>query len=212
MTRATVFNWFRLPVYSEKGQSYGQTKRDFYESRVYLQNRGRLSSTFNLNLNGLSTDRTISFYGIDFGYSVKATIKKLGKPNYRTTEKRLFQDHQIVFYRLKISTVNCIIQLHFHNDSFFLGVMEMRTGDKTLKDRLFDLIKQKYKIDDSIIDNHILDELGNSIRVREDVIPYVVYTTGDQKLKQELLDTAKRPLEEMSRAKFDNQALLLDMI
>ncbi len=213
MSRTTVFSWFRFPVFSEKVHSYGQTKRDFYESRIYLRNVNKLASTFNLNqLDGLATEKTVSFYGIRFGYSLKDTILKLGKPNYRTSESKLFKDHKIIFYRLKISTVNCILQLHFKDGLFFLGIIEMRTGDKHLKERLFDLIHQKYGIKEKQISKPIRDIHGNQIIIKEDVVPYVVYTTGNRQMREGILSTISKIKEHPEKIRSGNQSILLDMI
>ncbi len=213
MTVAAVSNWLGLPIFSQKNRAYGQTKRDFYESRIYLQNLEKLTTLFRLEKPAnIFTEKKITFYGIDFGNSIKEVIKKLGRPNYKTSEKRLFDDHRIIFYRLKISSVNCILQLHFIKNNFFLGVVEMRTGDKGLKQKLFDLIKQKYKINESIVNRFIQDNSGSHIYVREDVVPYVVYTTGDRQLKDFLLSSAKRPIPVATNHQLQRQSLLLDLI
>jgi hypothetical protein len=213
MTLATVSNWLGLPILSQKSRAYGQTKRDFYESRIYLQNLEKLTTIFNsVTPANIYTEKQITFYGIDFGNSIKDVINKLGRPNYKTSENRLFNDHRIIFYRLKISSVNCILQLHFINNSFFLGVVEMRTGNKELKESLFDLIKQKYKINESVVNSFVQDNSGSRIQVREDVIPYVVYTTGDPQLKNLLLSSAKQLIPVATNHQLQRQSLLLDMI
>ena len=212
MTRARVSNWFKMPLLSSRRRAYGQTKKDFYESRIYLQNLDKLTSTLQSNhLSGLTTEKLITFYGIKFGFSQKDTIKKLGKPNFKSTEKKLFKDHKIIFYRLKISTVNCILQLHFVKDSFFLGVIEMRTGNKELKERLFDLIQQKYNIEDSVVNNFIHDTDGNRILVKEDVVPYVVYTTGNREIRAELINAALHPDNDFGQLSLSRRAMLLEM-
>jgi len=213
MIISTVSGWLGLPIFSQQRGNYGQTKRDFYESRIYLQNLDKLANLFkSVRPTDLYTEKAISFYGINFGYSIKDTTNKLGKPNYRTTEKRLFNDHRIIFYRLKISNVNCILQLHFIDDTFFLGAIEMRTGNKELREGLFDLIKQKYEIKEAVVNNFVQDSSGSQIHVREDVIPYVIYTTGNSEIKEILLSSAKQPVEKMNRNQVYKGSLLLDVI
>ena len=207
---ATVFNWLRITPLSKRVKAYGQTKKDFYESRIYLQNLEKLNHIFNRDLRGaLRTDKEITFYGIKFGYSCKETSRKLGKPNYRVSENRILNDHQIFFYRLKIATVNCILQMHFLNDSFFLGVIEMRTGKIELKNRLFELIQRKYQIESPIGGELIADNLGNTIYVKEDVVPFVTYSSGDSSLRTQLVN-ATIPVNTKSDFQL-TKSLLVDM-
>ena len=183
---------------SKTSASYGQTKKDYYQSRVFLRNLDQLSNIFEpTSLADEHTSVPIKFFGIDFGSSIKETVKKLGRPNFKTTEIRLFNDHQIVFYRLKISGIGSIIQLHFIQNQFFLGVTEMRTNSNKEKETIFDLMKEKFKVENSVIGKFIEDQNGNQLNMINDVVPYAVYTSADPALRKALFLSSKKPISEI---------------
>jgi hypothetical protein len=62
------------------------------------------------------------------------------------------------------------------------------------------------------VNNFVQDNSGSQIHVREDVIPYVVYTTGDAELKDFLLSSAKQPIQKVIHHQVQRKSLILDMI
>ena len=196
----------------KKKRLYLQSRESFYEGRNYLTSYSRLSSFVqNSSANNLATDKPIKFYGLDFGVSLKEAINHLGKPNYAGKGSHLLRKHRVIYYRIAISGVKCILQLHFLHDQFFLGLMELRTADQTLKKEVTKLIKTKYGTDQDW-SGTINDNRGNHIELKNDIIPYIVYCSGDRDIKASI--TMQLEQWQARRRKFyDKQSdLLLEMI
>jgi len=197
----------------KKKRLYLQSRESFYEGRNYLTSYSRISSfVHNSSANSLATDKPIKFYGLDFGISLKRAISHLGKPNYAGKGSHLLRKHRVIYYRISITGVKCILQLHFLQDQFFLGLIELRTSEKSLRQEVTRLVKMKYGSEDQAGSGLIKDDRGNHIELKDDIVPYIVYCSGDREIRA----TIAMQLEQWQakRRKFyDKQSdLLLEMI
>lgn len=176
-----------ITSFSKKKSRYLQSRESFYESRNFLSTYSRVSSIVqDTSTNSLTTDKTIKFYGLDFGVSIKKAMEHLGKPNYVSKANTLLRKHKTIFYRISIAQVKCILQLHFVQDQFFLGLIEIRSTEKEVKREVTQLIKQKYGIDQEQWTGAIYDGDKHQIELKNDIVPYIVYKSGDADLKESI--------------------------
>ncbi|MFY0591046.1 hypothetical protein [Roseivirga sp.] len=199
---------------SKKRKRYHQSRVDFYEGRnalVSSSSFSKLFNTYNIDTT-LKTDKPIRFFGLEFGQTLKETIKKLGKPNYKDKRTFCLNKHATIYYRLSIKEVKCILQIHFYQDQFFFGKMEIRSSNPQAKRDIGALVCQKYGISEKDWIGSIADEQGNNIEIKQNIVPSVTYLTGNKELiksiKQELA-----PVKKPKRySRLEQTELLLDMV
>ena len=192
---------------------YLQSRQSFYNSRNYLTSTERVERLVNnTSTNQLSTDKSIQFYGLNFGVSYKDAIKRLGKPNYVSGQHAILKRYKTVYYRISIAQVNCILQLHFVQDTFFLGLIEIRNNTPELIKEVTSLIRKKYQIEDEDWAKQIVDGHKNWIELRNDVVPYIIYQSGNpdilSMLKGQLISHNNKKKEYYDK----RSSLLLDAI
>lgn len=197
----------------KKRNRYLQSRESFYEGRNYLSNVERLQSLVSgTSANQISTSKTIRFYGLNFGTSLKQATRHLGKPNYTSKKNSLLSKHRTIYYRITISKVKCILQLHFLHDQFFLGLIEIRSFGLGFKKEVADLIRKKYSIDNESWVGKIVDNTSHKIELKNDIVPYIVYQSGDKEVR----DNIRLQLQQMSTYKekhYNKRSdLILDMI
>lgn len=176
-----------LMPFRKKKYRYLQSRESFYESRNYLASPGRLSSFIDrTSTNDLEAKKPIRFYGLEFGTSMKVTLDHLGKPNYMSKKSALLKKHVTIYYRITIAQVKCILQLHFLQDQFFLGLIEIRNATQEMKQEVMRLIKRKYNVDDDQWRGSICDADNHQIELKDDIVPYIVYKSGHEKINESI--------------------------
>lgn len=199
---------------SKKRRLYRQSRLDFYEGRNALTSTASFHKILNSNNldASLSTEKCIKFYGLYFGQSLKETIKKLGKPNYKDKRTLVLKNQVTIYYRLTIKEVKCILQMHFYKDQFFFGKMEIRNSNPSVKRDIGELVCQKYGVNEKDWTGSIFDDDGNKVLIKQNIIPNVCYITGDKTLTAALkmeLNLIEQPKKYRRR---EQTELLLDMV
>jgi hypothetical protein len=184
--------WRDIFTFRKKSLRYKISRRDFYEGRNFLNSQGRILNLIHQKSNNvIQIERPIRFYGLSFGIDLKKTIKHLGKPNYITNVKLPLKNHKILFYRLSISNVKCVFELHFLDNAFFLGIIEQQNTFNLHDQEIANLVRHKYGVDDINWTGTIKDTSNNSIEISKGVVQRLVYATGDsgiiQNIKYQLL-------------------------
>lgn len=202
---------FGVPFISRKNHGrYNVSRSDFYEGENYLANQSRLLNlTNNLrNNNEINTEKNIKFYGVNFGESVKSVLRHLGKPNYISRKKSVLKNHKILFYRIMLKNVKCILQFHFLDDQFFLGVIEVKNNQEHVQKEISNLVREKYAISNTDWVGTIKDNSDNTIDIQEGMIQRMTYLSGDSVLRSEIRAQVNRIIE----IKEKHGQLNLDMI
>ena len=171
-----------------KSQRYKVSKSDFYEGKNFLANQSRLLNlTNNLrNTNKLNTDKNIRFYGVSFGQTTKEAVQHLGKPNYISRKKSVLKNHKILFYRITVCNVNCILQFHFLKDEFFLGVIEVKNTSIQLHKEITDLVRKKYNVQQEDWVGTLVDSEDNTLEIQEGMIQRMTYFSGSLSVRNEI--------------------------
>ncbi|OEJ99857.1 hypothetical protein [Roseivirga misakiensis] len=205
---------FQWSLSSKKRRRYQQSRIDFYEGRNALVSRSSFSVLFNSHdaTPSRDTEKPIRFFGLEFGQSVKETIKKLGKPNYKDKRTLCLDKHTTIYYRLMIKQVKCILQMHYYQDQFFFGKMEIRSSNPQTKRDISALVCQKYGISENDWTGAIIDQNSNKVHIKQNMVPSVIYVTGNQfllnRIKLELV-----PVQSTKRySRLEQSELLLDMV
>tara|TARA_R110001592_G_scaffold67956_1_gene208207 strand:+ start:640 stop:1272 length:633 start_codon:yes stop_codon:yes gene_type:complete len=177
-----------LFIFRNKSQRYKVSKSDFYEGKNFLANQSRLLNlTKNLrNTNEISTDKNIRFYGIDFGQTVKDAIQHLGKPNFTSRRKSALKNHKLLFYRITICNINCILQLHFLKEEFFLGVIEVKNTSNKIHKEITDLVRKKYQVEQEDWVGTLRDNENNTLEIKEGMVQRMTYLSGNQAIRNEI--------------------------
>ena len=214
MTTQSITSLMGLFVpFSKRRNRYLQNRESFYEGRNYLSNYERLKSLVSgTATDQISTKKHIKFYGLDFGATLKEATNHLGKPNYIGKKSSIISKHKTIYYRITISEVKCILQLHFLQDKFFLGLIEIRRASEEFKREVTDLIRKKYSIDNDNWVGKIVDDRMHKIELKDDIVPYIVYQSGHVAVKESI----KVEMDDMidSKQKFYDKRsdLILEMI
>lgn len=175
------------PFLVKKSRYYSETREDFYEARNVLSNiEGFQRLLQPVSQGTCKTQTVIRCYGLSFGVSLKESMASLGKPNFISKKSSFLPDHQILFYKVRISQVKCILQLHFFQDQFFLGVIELRSDRKDFKNRVTDILRKKYSIPKNTWTGTLSDPYENTIEMKANMVPHIVYRFGDKRLNQQL--------------------------
>ncbi len=214
MTTQSITSLMGLLVpFARKRNQYLQSRESFYEGRNYLSNYGRLESLVSgTPTDQIATKKDIKFYGLSFGSSLKQAISHLGKPNYTSKNNSILSKHKTIYYRITISRVKCILQLHFLHDHFFLGLIEIRSVNEEFKKEVADLIRKKYGIDNTNWIGKIVDGTQHRIELKNDIVPYIVYQSGHEDIREAIqlqlskLDLSKQKIYEK------RSDLILEMI
>ena len=180
-----------------RSSSYKQSRKEFYEGRNLLSNSRSFGQVFaNHRLESQQSAKEIKFYGLAFGSSSRACRKRLGKPNYVDSRSPVIKGLKTYFYRLHIKGVKCILQIHFFQDAFFFGQMEIREGNTEVKKEISKLLCQKYEIESDVWHGAIVDSMANQLLIKEDIVPSISYITGETeillKIKHALLQKVKQ--------------------
>jgi hypothetical protein len=205
--------WRDIFTFRKKSLRYKISRRDFYEGRNFLNSQTRILNLIHQKSNNIfEIERPIRFYGLSFGVDQKKAIKHLGKPNYSTHVKLPLKNHKILFYRLTISNVKCVLQLHFLDNAFFLGVIEQKNAFSIDDQEIANLVRHKYGVEDIHWVGSIQDSNKNSIEISKGAVQRIVYSTGDsdmiQNIKYQLLQLEDKK-EKYSQLRSE---LMLEMI
>lgn len=213
MTAQSITSFMGHIVPGSKKKRYLLSRQRFYETRNYLSSIDKLSSLVrSTSANSLQTKKSIRFYGLEFGLSLKEAIAHLGKPNFMSKNPIVLKRHQVIYYRISIAQVKCLLQLHFLHDQFFLGLIEVRNSNGEMRQNVTGLIKEKYGIENKQWDGCITDSRGYKIEFKNDIIPYITYYSNAPQIK-ELIKLQLETLEAERTRHYKKQSnLLLDMI
>ncbi len=204
---------FPLLFGSKKRKLYKQSRADFYEGRNALFSHASFDSILNLNhLESLDTEKSIQFYGLSFGQSIKETVQKLGKPNYVDHRKFALKHQKTIYYRLTIKEERCVLQMHYYKDRFFFGKMEIKGNNPVAKRDIGQLVCQKYGIAQQDWTGSIIDSEQNKILIKENIVPNVCYISGDKALLNEIRLELKSILNAKKYRQIGQSELLLDMV
>lgn len=214
MTTQSITSLMGLFVpFSKQRNRYLQNRESFYEGRNYLSNYERLKSLVSgTSTDQISTSKSIKFYGLDFGATLKQATKHLGKPNYASKKNSLISKHKTIYYRITISQVKCILQLHFLQDKFFLGLIEIRRASEEFKKEVSDLIRKKYSIDNDSWVGKITDDDMHKIELKDDIVPYIVYQSGNMDIKESIQFQMDEMIDSRQKYYDKRSDLILEMI
>ncbi|WP_339700895.1 hypothetical protein [uncultured Roseivirga sp.] len=203
-----------LFIFRNKGQRYKVSKSDFYEGKNFLANQSRLLNlTKDLrNTNQISTDKSIRFYGMNFGQTTKDAVQHLGKPNYISRKKSALKNHKILFYRITVCNVNCVLQFHFLKDQFFLGVIEVKNTSTKIHKEITDLVRKKYFVEQEDWVGILKDSENNTLEIKEGMIQRMTYLTGDQTLRNEIQSQIEKIRDLKEKHGQLNHDMILKMI
>lgn len=145
---------------------------------------------FKLNTSVNKTNNFIKFKGsIEFGNSSKSIIKQLGKPLMSLSNKSL-KNHTVYIHKHYIGDYKTTLETHYLNDKFFMGVFNFNHIQD--KNKIKYMLANKYLPNNKVNMNQnfsIVDKLGNSIQINDDVKYSLIYLSGDNLIKQEILNT-----------------------
>lgn len=200
-------------MFFRQSKLYKQSKKEFYEGRNLLTSSTSFSQLFvNHKLESQPTPKNIKFYGLEFGEKTKECRKKLGKPNFIDSRTFVTKGLKTYFYRLQIKGVKCILQVHFYQDQFFYGQMEIREGNLEVKKQISQLLCQKYDIESEHWQGAIVDQEENQLLIKEDIIPSISYLTGDQQILGEIKKALLKKAQEKNVSFNQKFEWLLDLI
>jgi hypothetical protein len=134
----------------------------------------------------------ISFKQIPFDATIKQTQKIFGKPLYRTKNETVVPGHQIYFYRYDMGGYKVVAQLHFMDNTFFLGQYLFTDLESEKFVNIKEVLAQKYLSDSGLRLGDIImrDENNNRIEVDDDSYSIIYYISGNPKysniLKQQI--------------------------
>lgn len=178
----------------KKKKLYNLGKEDFYQSLNALN----VSSSFNFHKDSNSkthpTEKSIRFYGIEFGKTEKEIKRIFGKPNYLQKRNLPLNSQITLFYKLNIKGIKCTLQMHLYQDQLFYAQIQLRNSHALVKKTFLDLIRLKYNVSDIDWDQSIEDVAGGKIALKNDIIPKASYFSPDKalwkKIGQELSEKA----------------------
>lgn len=134
----------------------------------------------------------ISFKQVEFDSTIKQTLKKFGKPLYRTQNGTQIPGHEIIFYRYDMGGYKVIAQLHFMNNTFFMGQYLFTDLESEKFTNIKEVLGNKYLSDTSVRlgDIVIRDADNNRIEIDDDSYSIIYYISGNPKyaeiLKQQI--------------------------
>lgn len=202
--------WRSIFTFRKKSTSYKSSRRDFYEGRNFLSHNARIADLFQSTThNQVKVDKPIKCYGLEFGTSFKVARKRLGKPNYMTQGKSI-SGVKSIFYRITINGAKCILQFHFLENEFFLGVIEITNAFSEQGNKIVDLVRSKYQITDINWHGAIKDNQNNTIKIGNDMIKRITYTSGDTSIRENLIGQLARI--EIQKYPHHKSSLVLEMI
>ncbi|KAA9327354.1 hypothetical protein [Adhaeribacter soli] len=164
---------------------YGQfyTPKTLKEVDRIINNRGKRFVT---------AQEEISFKQVAFDSTIRQTLRKFGKPLYRTKNGMQIPGHEIIFYRYDMGGYKVIAQLHFMNNTFFMGQYLFTDLESEKFTNIKAVLGQKYLADPSVKlgDIVIRDQRNNRIEVDDDSYSIIYYISGNPKyadiLKQQV--------------------------
>lgn len=176
------------------------SKNSYYNSSNYY--RENLQSRYT-NLQTLSnfiprinyqkpfnTPITIQFKGcIDFGMTEEETKAIIGKPLTHFINPAV-PKHSVFFYKWHMGSYKTNVELHFYNNSFFLGVCALNSRIKNSdKEKIQTVLCEKYDVTHQTETNTkviIADQYANTIVVNDAVTYTLQYLSGDYALRDNL--------------------------
>ena len=196
MAMLSTTHAYKRLFFLKKSRLYKQSKKDFYTGKNLLTSSSSFGQIFkNHRLESQQANKSIKFYGLEFGSSTKTCRKRLGKPNYIERESSVMGGLKAYFYRLRMKGIRCILQIHFYQDQFFFGQMEIREGNTALKNDINKLLCEKYGIETGVWHGTIADKDNNQLIIKEDTVPNITYVTGDQVLLQDIRQSLIKKLK-----------------
>lgn len=207
----TLFKSIKSP---KKRKHYKESRREFYKNKNALVTKSSVYDLVTRDTEGaFETRKEINFYSIPFGTTLKDCKSKMGKPNFEVKKGKALNSQSTIFYRLQISDIKCILQLHFFNDKFFFGQVSSKYNTGHFSEELLNILREKYKLPKSKLFEVITDEFSNKIEIIEGMAPCIRYTTGNQTILTEIREALFVPPEPKKRPKQERQnKLLLDLV
>ncbi len=204
---------YKRLLFYKQSRLYKQSKKEFYEGRNLLTTSSSFSQVFTNNrLESQESNKEIKFYGLAFGSSTKDCKKRLGKPNYIDSRSPVIRGLKTFFYRLHIKGIKCILQVHFYQDQFFFGQMEIREGNTAVKNEIARLLCQKYEIESEVWHGTIIDSSQNQLIIKEDIVPSIAYITGDQFVLDSIKKSLLKKLKERNVSFNQKLEWLIDVV
>ncbi len=183
------------------GYSTGYTAQDYYQNINFLNHSS--SALINLLSNSLSDNQDamhalleIKPYDLQFGTSLKETIKNYGRPNYSIDNSSKINDCTVVFYKKKVSTIKLVSQFHFYKKELFFARMDFSSNQsismQSLNEKVVELVLKKYIGKTDFVNSKKLilnDNKENSIVVSLDnILPSINYITGNRPVKDTIVN------------------------
>ena len=142
-------------------EKYHEYQKEVYYYSLYSQ-YDFLENILNHRINfkkRINVDKKINFaMGIEFGMSIKQMRRKFKKPIYYY-DNPIIKNHKILFYLKKIYKFEIVLELHFLNNNFFLGVYNFSNNPNSQDFHyILSLICSKYNLDYSFFnpDKHVI--------------------------------------------------------
>jgi hypothetical protein len=172
-------NLFNRPNYSGRftiEEYYGQ----FYSPKS-LKELDRIINNREKRI--VEAKEIISFKQIPFDATIKQTLKLFGKPLYRTKNETQVPGHQIYFYRYDMGGYKVVAQLHFLEDTFFMGQYLFTDLESEKFVNIKEVLAQKYLSDDSLKLGDVVmrDGKNNRIEIDDDSYSIIYYISGNPK-------------------------------
>jgi hypothetical protein len=174
--------FFRKPNYNGRftlEEYYGQ----FYSPKT-IKELDRLINNRDKRI--VAARDVISFKQIPFDATIKQTLKLFGKPLYRTKNETMVPGHQIYFYRCDMGGYKVVAQLHFLDNTFFLGQYLFTDLESDKFVNIKEVLAQKYLSDSTLKLGDVVmrDENNNRIEVDDDSYSIIYYISGNPKYSQ----------------------------
>lgn len=197
----------------KRRKMYREDKADFYRNKNALVAKSVINNAISRTSSSVfKTQKRINFYGIAFGSTLKACKKKMGKPNYHIKKTNVLEGQQILFYRLRIAKVKCVLQLHFFNDQFFFGQLSLKHNTGYISDDLVKIVREKYGLPDNKDFELIEDDKQNQIEFLEGMAPCIRYTSGDEPLLAEIRTALYSAHRKHKIKQVRQEEMLLDLV
>lgn len=195
-----------------KKRLYYQSRVDFYAGKNAVPSKSSLETLLtDKALNASLTSKSIQIQNIPFGSSTKQLMQIKGKPNYSQTNDLVLKQTKILYYRENLFGVKCILQFHFLNDALFLGRIELRNNQDGFGEKIEELIKEKYAVNE-LMDNTLIDGDKNIIQFANSIIPSITYFTGYQDIHNTISRQLKKKELKSSQDIKAQKSQILEMI
>lgn len=119
----------------------------------------------------------VSFRNIDFQHSPQQVRKQLGKPRFIIANE-LVADHEIHFYRFRVSHLQSVVALHFLNQQFFMANHSFRQLTTHHYQQIVEVLTAKYGLLPPPESVAIKDQRGNTVLMTDGLYLTVKYISG----------------------------------